>query len=67
MSKTHYILFFILVSTILPCAVCYGAIDDPMAEGLNSAIFFLLGVISFVLLCIAGSMFHFYKKSQTLN
>jgi len=55
------------MSAIFPCAVCYGAIDDPMAEGLNTAIFFLLGVISFVLLCIVGSMFHFYKKSQTLN
>ncbi|SVE29835.1 uncharacterized protein METZ01_LOCUS482689, partial [marine metagenome] len=25
------------------CAVCYGAADDPMVRGMNSAIFFLLG------------------------
>jgi len=55
------------MNIILPCAVCYGATDDPMASGMNNAVLFLLGVISFILLSIIGSIFHFYKRSKTLN
>ena len=67
MTKTYYILFFIFMNIILPCAVCYGATDDPMAEGMNNAVLFLLGVISFILLSIIGSIFHLYRKSKILN
>ena len=67
MIKIQYIVFFIFTNIIFPCAVCYGATDDPMANGMNNAVFFLLGVISFVLLSIIGSIFHFYKRSKTLN
>tara|TARA_Y100000814_G_scaffold286614_1_gene255838 strand:- start:280 stop:447 length:168 start_codon:yes stop_codon:yes gene_type:complete len=55
------------MSAIFPCAVCYGATDDPMANGMNNAVLFLLGVISFILLSIIGSIYHLYKKSKTLN
>ncbi len=51
----------------MPCAVCYGATDDPMAIGMNNAILFLLGVISFILLSIIGAIIHFYKRSKSLN
>ena len=67
MNKIYYILFFIFINMILPCAVCYGATDDPMAAGMNNAILFLLGVISFILLSIIGSIIHFYKRSKSLN
>ena len=65
--KIQYILFFVFMSAIFPCAVCYGATDDPMANGMNNAVLFLLGVISFILLSIIGSIYHLYKKSKTLN
>ena len=55
------------MNIILPCAVCYGVTDDPMAEGMNNAVLFLLGVISFILLSIIGSIFHLYRKSKILN
>ena len=67
MIKTQYILVVIFMNIIFPCAGCYGATDDPMASGMNNAVLFLLGVISFILLSIIGSVFHFYKKSKTLN
>ncbi len=67
MIKAQYILFFMFINVILPCAVCYGATDEPMAIGMNNAIFFLLGIISFILLSIIGAIFHFYKRSKTLN
>ena len=54
-------------SIVFPCAVCYGATDDPMATGMNNAVLFLLGVISFILLSIIGSIIHFYKRSKSLN
>ena len=65
--KIQYILFFVFMSTIFPCAVCYGATDDPMANGMNNAVLFLLGVISFILLSIIASIIHFYKRSKSLN
>ena len=55
------------MNVILPCAVCYGATDDPMAIGMNNAVLFLLGVVSFILLSIIGVIIHFYKKSKTLS
>ena len=67
MIRTHYIVFFIFMNVILPCAVCYGATDDPMAIGMNNAVLFLLGVVSFILLSIIGVIIHFYKKSKTLS
>ena len=65
--KIRYIVFFIFMNVIFPCAVCYGASDDPMAIGMNNAVLFLLGVISFILLSIIGVIVHFYKKSKILS
>ncbi|MAR30372.1 MAG: hypothetical protein CMG24_05520 [Candidatus Marinimicrobia bacterium] len=67
MNRTQYILFVIFFNILIPCAVCYGATDDPMANGMNNAVLFLLGVISFILLSIVGSIIHFYKRSKSLN
>ena len=30
------------------CAVCYGAADSPMTEGMNNAILFLLSIVGVV-------------------
>ena len=67
MIKTYQIIFLLFMNVILPCAVCYGATDDPMANGMNNAVFFLLGIISFILLSIIGSILHFYKRSKKIN
>ena len=67
MNRTQCILFVIFFNILMPCAVCYGATDDPMANGMNNAVLFLLGVISFILLSIVGSIIHFYKRSKSLN
>ena len=67
MNKIQYILFVIFFNILVPCAVCYGATDDPMANGMNNAVLFLLGVISFILLSIIGSIIHFYKRSKSIN
>ena len=67
MNRTQCILFVFFFNILIPCAVCYGATDDPMANGMNNAVLFLLGVISFILLSIVGSIIHFYKRSKSLN
>ncbi len=63
----QYILFILFLNIVFPCAVCFGATDDPMASGMNNAVLFLLGIISFILLSIVGSIVHFYKRSKNLN
>tara|TARA_B100001250_G_C19644046_1_gene719576 strand:- start:222 stop:398 length:177 start_codon:yes stop_codon:yes gene_type:complete len=57
----------VFLNILIPCAVCYGATDDPMASGMNNAVLFLLGVISFILLSIIGTIIHFYKRSKSLS
>ena len=61
------ILLLILISNLYPCAVCYGAPDHPVTQGMNNAIFFLLFVITFVLSCIAGSIFILIKRTKTVE
>jgi hypothetical protein len=40
------------------CAVCYGASDSPLAQGMNWGILTLLGVIGSVLFGIAAFFVH---------
>ena len=69
----HYI--FIIIGVIIfafpqishACAVCYGDPQDPMTAGLNQAIFFLLGVIGFILSIILTAGIYFCKRSKSLN
>ena len=61
------ILLLILISNLYPCAVCYGAPDHPVTQGLNKAIFFLLSVITFILLCIMYGMFSIFKRSKNIE
>jgi drug/metabolite transporter (DMT)-like permease len=34
--------------TVLACPVCFGAVESPMTDGMNWAIFLLLGVLATV-------------------
>ena len=60
-----YILIFI--NTLIPCAVCYGAPDDPVTLGVNKAILFLLFLIVFVLSCIIYFIISIAKKSNQIK
>ena len=60
-----YILIFI--NSLIPCAVCYGAPDDPVTLGVNKAILFLLFVIAFVLSCIIYFIISIAKRSNQIK
>ena len=63
----RYFYLLILINSIFPCAVCYGAPDHPVTEGINNAVIFLLFVTSFVLLCIGTSIFMLIKKTKKVE
>ena len=56
-----------LISSLYPCAVCYGAPDHPVTEGMNNAIIFLLSTIVFVLSCIGASILVLIKRSKVIE
>ena len=64
-DKLLYSLLF--VHSIFPCAVCYGAPDDPVTLGINKAILFLLFIILFVLSCIVYWIMTLVKRSNEIN
>ena len=61
------IIIFVLPQVSHACAVCYGDPQAPMTAGLNQAIFFLLGVIGFILSIILTVCVYFYKRTKSLN
>ena len=66
MKKILYtILFFI--NTLSACAVCYGAPDHPVTQGLNKAILFLLGTIIFILSCIIYGIISLIKRNKKIQ
>jgi len=67
-STRFYIILSIFVFNLLSaCAVCYGAPDHPVTQGLNKAILFLLGTVVFVLSCIMYSIFVLIKRSKNVQ
>ena len=60
-------LIIIFISSIYPCAVCYGAPDHPVTQGMNNAILFLLFIVAFVLSCIAGSILILMKRTKAIE
>ncbi len=60
----YFILLIILISNVYPCAVCYGAPDHPVTQGMNNAVLFLLFIIVFVLSCVAGSIIILMKRAK---
>ena len=70
MAKVYtYILIFILWMPIPlhACAVCYGAADDPMVKGMNSAIFFLLAAIGSILLGVISLTIYIARRTKLVN
>ena len=65
MNKVFYI--FLLLSSIYPCAVCYGAPEHPVTQGMNNAIIFLLLTIVFVLSCIGGSILILIRRAKAVE
>ena len=65
MNKVLYIL--LLLSYIYPCAVCYGAPEHPVTQGMNNAIIFLLLTIVFVLSCIGGSILILIRRAKAVE
>ena len=63
----RFFLIIILISSLYPCAVCYGAPDHPVTQGMNNAIIFLLSTIAFVLSCIGVSIFMLMKRAKTIE
>ena len=62
------LLIFLLIPGISKaCAVCFGAQDSPMTEGMNKAIMFLLFVIGFVLMGIISVIMLFYRRSKLIT
>ena len=49
------------------CAVCYGAPDHPVTQGLNKAILFMLGIVAFVLSCILYSIFSLIRRNRNIK
>ena len=46
------------------CGVCYGDPDEPAVKAVQAGIWFLLGVVGFVLSSIAMFIYNLSKKSQ---
>ena len=61
------ILYILLLSSIYPCAVCYGAPEHPVTQGMNNAIIFLLLTIVFVLSCIGGSILILIRRAKAVE
>ena len=61
------ILMFLSLNFVRPCAVCYGAPDDPITQSLNTAILFMLGTVGFILLCIVYGIFNLVKRSNEIK
>jgi len=57
------VLFFIF-DFISACAVCYGDPDEPAVKAVQAGIWFLLGVVGFVLSSIAMFIYNIVKKSR---
>ena len=70
MQKFSSIIFMVILwlpTNAQACAVCYGAADDPMVKGMNSAIFFLLGVIGSILLGVITLIIYFSRRAKRVN
>ena len=62
-----YIILLLLISNLFPCAVCYGAPDHPVTQGMNNGIMFLLFVVVFVLSSIVGSILVLMKRAKAVE
>ena len=66
-NKAILLMFLFLPGISKACAVCFGAQDSPMTDGMNKAIMFLLFVISFVLMGVISVIVFFYRRSKLIT
>jgi hypothetical protein len=50
--------------TSLACPICFGDPDSPVAQGVNWAVFTLLGITGGVLSAFVGFIVHLIKRSK---
>ena len=68
MRNMHFFIFLLsLTNVVFSCAVCYGDPTHPVTIGMTKAIWFLLGVIGFILSCIAYGMINLIRKNKEIN
>ena len=68
MRNMHFFIFLLsLTNVVFSCAVCYGDPTHPVTIGMTKAIWFLLGVICFILSCIAYVMINLIRKNKEIN
>ena len=67
MKYKNLIVIILFFNMLKACAVCYGAPDHPVTQGMNNAIIFLLLTIVFVLSCIGASIFVLIKRSKDIE
>jgi|TARA_B100000809_G_scaffold25464_1_gene22361 hypothetical protein len=66
--STYILMFILWMPTQLDaCAVCYGAADDPMVKGMNSAIFFLLAAIGSILLGVIALAIYIARRAKLVK
>ena len=63
----YLILLTSIMSFVYPCAVCYGAPDHPVTQGMNNGIMFLLFIVVFVLSSIVGSILVLMKRAKAVE
>ena len=66
-NQAILLMFLFLPGISKACAVCFGAQDSPMTDGMNKAIIFLLFDIASVLLGIISVTVFFYRRSKLIN
>jgi len=52
---------------LLACPVCYGSGDAPMNQGMNNAIWVLLGIVAFVQIGFVALFWSFWRRSKQLK
>ena len=52
---------------LLACAVCFGDPNSPMVHGALAGVWFLLGVVGFVLSSIVGVTFYWIRRARLVQ
>ena len=52
---------------LMACAVCFGDPNSPMVHGALAGVWFLLGVVGFVLSSILGVTFYWIRRAKLVQ
>ena len=61
------LLALLTVEELLACAVCFGDPNSPMVHGAMAGVWFLLGVVGFVLSSILGMTFYWIRRARLVQ